>query len=153
MCYYDYTQDQSKFKQTQSTKYVFYINIKIQTKSTSRNQPKCNLRLHATCNLLQLDLGIVATTRPNFNYFSHFNKYDATIKNFILLVGSILHLFSSINRLICPISHNNHQISYILKVFYNDIGVYFNVCIKIIYIYIICICMYIVHIMNLKINI
>jgi len=26
------------------------------------------------------------------------------------------------------ISHNSHQISYILKVFYNDIKVYFNVC-------------------------
>jgi hypothetical protein len=71
------------------------------------------------------------------------------LKNFILLVGLILHLFSSINKFMHPISHNSHQISYILKVFYNDIGVYFNVCIKIIYIY-----TYVyVHIMNLKINI
>jgi len=37
------------------------------------------------------------------------------------------------NILICPISRNNHQISHILKVFYNDIGVYFYVCIKIIF--------------------
>jgi hypothetical protein len=96
---------------------------------------------------------IFATTRPTFNYFGHFHNYDATIKNFILLVTSILHLFSSINRLICPISRNSHQISYILKVFYNDIGVYFNVCTKMIYIYIICIHMYIVHKMNRKINI
>jgi hypothetical protein len=73
------------------------------------------------------------------------------LENFILLVASILHLFSSINKLICPISCNNRQISYILKVFYNDIGVYFNVCTKIIYI--ICIHMYIVYIMNFKINI
>jgi hypothetical protein len=51
------------------------------------------------------------------------------------------------------INHNSHQISYILKVFYNDIGVYFNVCTKILYIYIICIHMYILHIMNCKINI
>jgi hypothetical protein len=93
--------------------------------------------------------GNIATTRPNFNYFGHSHNYDAIIRNFILLVWSILHL--SINRLICPISCNNHQISYILEVFYNDIWVYFNVCIKIIYI--ICIRMYIVHIMNLKINI
>jgi len=57
------------------------------------------------------------------------------LENFILLVASILHLFSFINRLICPINRNNHEISYILKVFYNDIRVYFNVCIKIIYIY------------------
>jgi hypothetical protein len=57
-------------------------------------------------------------------------------ENFILLIGSILHLFSSSNRLICPISRNSHQINYILKVFYNDIGVYFNVCTKFIYIYI-----------------
>jgi len=77
------------------------------------------------------------------------------LKIFIVLVTSNLHLFSSINRLICPISCNSHQISYILKVFYNDIRVYFNVYTKIIYIYIyiICIHMYIVHIMNLKINI
>jgi hypothetical protein len=107
-------------------------------------------RLHATYSRSQLDLGIFATTKPNFNYFGHFHNYDATIKIFILLVGSILHSFSSINRLICPISHSSHQISYILKVFYNDIRVYFNVCTKIICI---CIRMYIVHIMNLKINI
>ncbi len=94
------------------------------------------------------------TTRPTFNYFGHFHNYFATIRNFILLVASILHLFSFINRLICPISRNSHQISDILKVFYNDIGVYFNVCIKLyIYIYIICMHMYIVHIMNPKINI
>jgi hypothetical protein len=55
------------------------------------------------------------------------------LENFILLVGSILHLFSSINRLICSISSINHQISYILKVYYNDIQVCFYVCIKIIH--------------------
>jgi len=104
-----------------------------------------------TCSPLRLDLGIFATTRPTFNYFGHFHNYDATIRNLNLLVASILHLFSSINKLICPISHNNHQISCILKVFYNDIRVYFNVYTKIIYI--ICIHMYIVHIMNFKINI
>ncbi len=102
---------------------------------------------------MRLDLRIFATIRPNFNYFGHSHNYDAIIKIFILLVGSILHLFSPINRLICLISCNSHQISCILKVFYNDIGVYFNVCTKIIYIYIICIRMYIVHIMNLKIKI
>jgi hypothetical protein len=37
------------------------------------------------------------------------------------------------NILICPISCNSHQISHILKVFYGDIGVYFYVCIKIIF--------------------
>ncbi len=90
-----------------------------------------------TCNLyhLWLDLGTFATTSPNFNYFGHFHNYNATIEIFILLVGSILHLFSSINGWIVLINHNNHQISYILKVFYNDIGVYFNVCTKL-YIYI-----------------
>jgi hypothetical protein len=75
--------------------------------NTSTNQPKY--------------LKIFITTRPNFNYFGNFHNYDATIKIFILLVRSILHLFSSINRLICPISRNNHQINYILKLFYNDI--------------------------------
>ncbi len=90
-----------------------------------------------TCDLQSSTsiFGNIATTRPNFNYFGHSHNYDATIRNFILLVRSILHLFSSINRLICPINRNNHQISWILKVFYTDIGVYFNVCTKIIYIY------------------
>jgi hypothetical protein len=33
----------------------------------------------------------------------------------------------------CPINYNNHQISRILKIFYGDIGVYFYVCIKILF--------------------
>jgi hypothetical protein len=44
--------------------------------------------------------------------------------------------------MICPINLNSHQISCILKVFYNDI-VYFNVCTKIIYIYIYIMDMYV----------
>ncbi len=72
----------------------------------------------------------------------HSHNYDATIKNIILLVGLIFHLFSFIHRLICPISHNSPQISCILKVFYNDIGVYFNVCIKFIYMYTYVYCSY-----------
>ncbi len=88
-----------------------------------------------TCDLQSFvtKFGIFATTRPNFNYFGHSHNYDATITNFIILVGLILHLFSSINQLIHPINRNNHQINCILKVFYNDIGVYFNTCTKIIY--------------------
>jgi hypothetical protein len=42
-------------------------------------------------------------------------------------------LLSSMIILICPISHNNHQINHILKVLYGDIRVYFYVCIKIIF--------------------
>jgi hypothetical protein len=89
----------------------------------------------STCDLQSFAtrFGNIATTRPNFNYFGHFHNYDATIRNFILLVGLILHLFSSSNTLIYPISCNSHQISCILKVLYNDIRVYFNVCTKIIY--------------------
>jgi hypothetical protein len=88
-----------------------------------------------TCDLksFAIRFGNIATTRPNFNYFCHSHNYDATIRNFILLVGLILHLFSSINRLIYPICRNSHKISYILQVLYNDIGVYFNICTKIIY--------------------
>jgi hypothetical protein len=37
------------------------------------------------------------------------------------------------NILICPINYNNHQISPILNVLYNDIGVYFYACIKFIF--------------------
>jgi hypothetical protein len=74
------------------------------------------------------NLKIFVATRPNFNYFGHFYNYDVIIQNFILLVVWILGLFSSIIKLICPIAHNSHQISYTLKVFYGDIGVYFYVC-------------------------
>jgi hypothetical protein len=72
------------------------------------------------CNYsrFQLNLEIFVTTRPNFNYFGHSHNYDATIDNFILLVGWILGLFSSINKLKCPINHNSHQIIHILKVLY-----------------------------------
>jgi hypothetical protein len=73
---------------------------------------------------------VFATTRPSFNYFGHSHNYDATIENFILLVGWILGLFSFINSLICPINHNNHQISCILKVFYGDKGCIFIYILK-----------------------
>jgi len=52
------------------------------------------------------------------------------LENFILSVGSFLGLFSSINRLICPITHNSHQISYILKVFYSDLKCIFMYALK-----------------------
>jgi hypothetical protein len=95
-----------------------------------------------TCNLESFATRFGIFARPNFNHFGHFHNYDAIIRNFILLVGLILHLFSSINRLICPISRNNHQISCILKVFYNDIGVYFKVYPKIICMYMSVYCSY-----------
>jgi len=90
-------------------------------------------QLHATCSHLQLNLGVFTTIRLNFNYFCHSYNYDATIGHFILLVGWLLGLFSSMNILICPINRNNHQISHILKVFYAHIRVYFYLCIKIIF--------------------
>jgi hypothetical protein len=49
----------------------------------------------------------------------------------------------------CLVNRNNHQISCILKVFYNDIGCILMYVLKLY----ICIRMYIVHIMNIKINI
>ncbi len=101
--------------------------VEISQNVTSQFTTTCNLQSFTT------RFGNITTTRPNFNYFGHSHNYDAIIKNFILLVGLILHLFSSINRLIYPISRNSHQISCILKVLYNDIGVYFNICTKIMY--------------------
>ncbi len=101
--------------------------VEISQNVTSPFMTTCDLQLFAT------RFGNIATTWPNFNYFGHSRNYDATIRNFILLVELILHLFSSINTLIYPISRNSHQISYIVKVLYNDIRVYFNVCTKIIY--------------------
>jgi hypothetical protein len=52
------------------------------------------------------------------------------------------------NILICPVSHNNHQISHILKVFYYDIGCIFMYVLKLYLLYItyiinIYICVYI----------
>jgi hypothetical protein len=75
--------------------------------------------------------GSIYNYKSNFNYFDY--NYDATIENFILLVGWVWSLFPSINRLICSINHNTHQISSILKVFYGDITLYFYVCINIIF--------------------
>jgi hypothetical protein len=49
------------------------------------------------------------------------------------LVGWFLNLFSSMNIFICPIGFIINQINRTLKVFYNDVGVYFNVCIKTIF--------------------
>ncbi len=86
-----------------------------------------------TCNCLQLDLEVFATTKPNFNYFVHSHNYDATFENFILKVRWILGLFSSINNLICPISH-------ILKIFYSDIEVYLYVCICVYICVCVCVC-------------
>jgi hypothetical protein len=126
-----------------------------QVACTSRNQPKCNhsiydyMRLIIVCDYiweyLQLQdqlstILVIFTTMMQLLEISSYWLHQFTSRNqpkcnhSILLVASILHLFSSINRLICPISCNSHQISCILKVFYNDIGVYFNVCTKIIYI-------------------
>jgi len=112
---------------------------------TSRNQPKCNhsiyMRLVVVCNYIWEYLQLQDQISTILVIF-------ITMMQLLKLVGLILHLFLSINRLICPIMHNSHQIGCLLKVFYNDIHVYFDVCTKIIYIH-----MYIVHIMNLKTNI
>jgi hypothetical protein len=58
-------------------------------------------------------------------------SFATTRPNFILLVG-----------LICLITCNSHQISHILKVLYDDIGVYFYNHIYDIYVYILCVCVY-----------
>jgi hypothetical protein len=73
---------------------------------------------------------VFATTKLDFNYFGHSHKYDTTIEIFMLLVGWILGLFSFINSLICPINHNSHQITLILKVLYGHKGVYFYYALK-----------------------
>jgi hypothetical protein len=70
---------------------------------------------------------LIFTKKKNHHHF------QPSIGNFILSVGWLLCLFSSMNILTCPIIHNRRQISSILKVFYGDIGVYFYVCIKIIF--------------------
>ncbi len=85
-----------------------------------------------------------------------------TIYDFILYIGWFLGLCSSMNKLIYPINNNSHKITCTPKgkLWCNIIAIYFHVCIKTIYnIYIrdifmctLCICMYIVHILNLQID-
>ncbi len=74
-----------------------------------------------TCNLQSFGtrFGNICNYKTKFQLFWSFSQ-RFPLENFIPLVGSILRLFLSINRLICPISCNSHQISCILKIFYND---------------------------------
>jgi len=92
-----------------------------------------HLWLHATCSSLRLVLGVFTTIRSNFNYFDHFYNYVSIIENFIILVECFFSLFSSTNRFISLISCINNQVSCILKVLYDDLGSYLNVCIKVIF--------------------
>jgi hypothetical protein len=57
--------------------------------------------------------------------------------NCIILVGWFFNLFSSMNNLICSISCISKQISRALNIFYDDLEVYFDVCIKVVLWYII----------------
>jgi hypothetical protein len=92
--------------------------------------PLCS-QLHATCSCLRLNLKVFTTIRFSFNYFYHSYNYDATNENFFLAIGWLLGLSPSMNILICLINRNSHQ-SHILKLLYDDIKLYFYVCIKII---------------------
>lgn len=93
-----------------------------------------HLWLHATSDCLQLVLRIFATTKSNFNYICHCCDFVALIDNFTLWVRWFLCLFSFMNRFICPITHNNDQVSCIeLKIFYGDLAIYFYVCIEIVF--------------------
>jgi hypothetical protein len=66
------------------------------------------------CNLWWI-LRSFATIKSNFNYFGRCYDYVATIDNFILCARWFLSLFSSMNRLTCPINHNSHQLSCTLR--------------------------------------
>jgi len=111
------------------------------TTITSRNQPKSNHSIYDYMRLVVV-----------YDWIWEYLQLQDQISTILIIFTTMMQLLEiSSYWLVCLISHNNHQISCILKVFYNDIGVYFNVCTKIIYI--ICILMHIVHIMNLKINI
>ncbi len=46
------------------------------------------------------------------NCFGHYCNYVVIIGNFILWVEWFLKLFLSMKSLICPIGHNNHQVSH-----------------------------------------
>jgi len=61
-----------------------------------------------------------ATVKSNFNYFGHCCEYDVIIEIFTLLVEYFFKLFSSMNKLICLISENNHLITP-LETFYGDL--------------------------------
>ncbi len=57
--------------------------------------------------------------RSNFNYFSHCCGWVTTIDNFIIWARFFLILFSCTSKLICPISHNSHQVNHTLVVHYH----------------------------------
>ncbi len=71
--------------------------VEINQNVTSSFTTTCDLYLFVT------RFGNIAITKPNFNYFGHSHNYDATIRNFILLVGSILHLFHPLIGLYVPL--------------------------------------------------
>jgi len=79
-----------------------------------------------------ISFGVFAIIKLNFNYFGHCCNYVTTIDNFILWDRWFLNLFSFMNRLICPINHNSHQLVAPLEIFYHHLGVYFYVCIRIV---------------------
>jgi len=92
------------------------------------------LWLHVIYSCLCLILKVFATIKSNFNYFDHCCDFVMIIDNFIIWVEWFLCLFSSINRFICCISRNNHQVGCIeLEIFYGDLGEYFYVCIQIVF--------------------
>ncbi len=115
---------------------VSYINainehvhplVEINQDVTSPFMTKCDLQSFAT------RFGNICKYKTKFQlFFIILTTMMQLLENFILLAGSILHLFSSINRLICPINCNKYQISCILKIFYNVIRVCLYVCNKII---------------------
>ncbi len=47
-----------------------------------------------TSSRLQLDLGIFAIKRPNFNYFGHSHNYDATILVILTTMMQLLEISS-----------------------------------------------------------
>ncbi len=89
-----------------------------------------------TCSCLQLDLGILQIQDQISTILVTLTTMMQLLEISSYWLDRFYIYFQSINRLICPISRNSHQISCILKVFYNDIGVYFNVCTKIMYAYV-----------------
>jgi hypothetical protein len=78
-------------------------------------------------------LVVICNNKIKFQLFWSFLQLYSNYWKLHHIGWMIFLIISYMNRLICLVSCISNQISCTLKLFYNDLGVYFNVCIKVIF--------------------